>query len=76
MAARVLEHMREAHKREVEALQQSHTAELKHLEAASKTREDQWRAREAKLENRAQVCAGPAPESPKATDRDWGCGRC
>ena len=42
--------MREAHKHAVDQLQQSHAAELKRLEAASKTREDGWRAREAKCE--------------------------
>ena len=47
VAPGVLEPMREAHKREVDAMQQSHTAELK---AASKAREDQWRARETKWE--------------------------
>ena len=50
VAPGVLDQMREAHKREVDALQQLHAAELKRLEAASKTREDQWRAREAKWE--------------------------
>ena len=50
VAPGVLEQMREAHKREVEAMQQWHTAELRRIEIASKAREDQWRARETKWE--------------------------
>ena len=72
VAPGVLEQMREAHKREVEALQQSHAAERKHLEAASKTREDQWRAREAKWETgrksvQDRLLKAPKPEARSGT---------
>ena len=72
VAPGLLEQMREAHKREVEALQQSHAAELKRLEAASKTREDQWPAREANWETERkslqdQVLKAPKPQAGSGT---------
>ena len=65
VAPGVLDQMREAHKREVDALQQSHAAELKRLEAASKTREDQWRAREAKWETERKSLQDRLLKAPK-----------
>ena len=65
VAPGVLDQMRQAHKREVDALQQSHAAELKRLEAASKTREDQWRAREAKWETERKSLQHRLLKAPK-----------
>ena len=53
------------HKREVEALQQSHTPQLKQLEAASKASEDQWRAREAKWETERKSLQDRLLKAPK-----------
>ena len=65
MALGVLEQMREAHTREVEALQHSHTVELKRMETASKAREDQWRARETKWETERKALQNGLLKSPK-----------
>ena len=53
------------HRSEVDQLQQSHAAELKRLEAASKTREDQWRAREAKWETERKSLQDRLLKAPK-----------
>ena len=65
VAPGVLEQMREAHKREVDAMQQPHTAELERLEAASKAREDQWRARETKWETERKCLHDRLLKAPK-----------
>ena len=61
--------MREAHKREVEALQHSHTAELKRIETASKAREDQWRAKETKWETERKALHDRLLKFPKPQTR-------
>ena len=65
VAPGVLDQVREAQKREVDALQQSHAAELKRLKAASKTREDQWRAREAKCKTERKSLQDRLLKAPK-----------
>ena len=72
VAPGVLDQMREAHKRGVDAMQQSHTAELKRLEAASKAREDQFRARETKWETERKslqdrLMKAPTPQAGNGT---------
>ena len=72
VAPGVLEQMREAHKWEVEAVQQSHTAALKRIETTSKAREDQWRARETKWEPKrkalqARLLKAPKPQAGSGT---------
>ena len=66
LAPGVPEQMREAHNREVDAMQQWHTAELKRLEAASKAREDQWRAGETKWETERKSLQDRLLKAPKA----------
>ena len=61
----VPEHIRKAHKREVEALQQSHAAELKVIKTGSKAREDQWRARETKWEIERKAVQDRLLKAPK-----------
>ena len=61
----VLEQMGQALKREADAMQQSHTGELKRLEAASKAREDQWRAREPKWETKRKSLQDRLLKAPK-----------
>ena len=65
VAPGVVEHMREAHKREVKAVQQSYAANLKRIETASKAREDQWRAREDKWETERKALQHRLLKSPK-----------
>ena len=65
VAPGVVEQMRKAHKREVEALQQSHIVELKRLEVAGQARENQWRAREAKWETERKSLQHRLRKAPK-----------
>ena len=56
--------MREAHKREVDAMQQSHTVELKGLEVACKALADQWRARETERKSpQDRLLKAPKPQA-------------